>query len=261
MPPLTFVRILGIKVTLITQDELSCAIGRIVRRGDKELILNVNIHAINQALKHPFMKDLLNHAAIVFCDGYGVILGGKILGIDIPERITPADWLWNLSALCERDGHSFYFLGGREGIAAQAADKLKERHPNIRIVGVRNGYFSKKGPENEEVIREINAAHPDILLVGFGMPLQEQWLSANWAKIDAHAALPVGALFEFIAGTVRRAPRWMADNGLEWLFRYLLEPRRMFVRYIIGNPLFIARVVKERVVHGRSRKNTYRKNG
>ncbi len=261
MPPLAFVRILGIKVTLITQEELSRAIGRIIRRGGKELVLNVNIHAVNQALKNPFMKDLLNHAAIVFCDGYGVVLGGKILGIDIPERITPADWLWDLAAVCERERYSFYFLGGREGIAQRAADKLRERYPNVKIVGVRNGYFSKGGAENEEVIREINAAHPDILLVGFGMPMQERWLSENWMKIDAHVALPVGALFEFIAGTVRRAPRWMSDNGLEWLFRYLLEPRRMFVRYIIGNPLFIARVIKERVVHGRSRKNVYWENG
>jgi N-acetylglucosaminyldiphosphoundecaprenol N-acetyl-beta-D-mannosaminyltransferase len=252
---------LGIKVNLITHEELNHAIGQIIRRGEKELILNVNINAINQALTHPFMKDMLNRARIVFCDGYGVILGGKILGVDIPERFTPADWLWDLSAVCEREGYSFYFLGGREGIGAKAADKLRERYPGLRIVGVRNGYFPKEGPENEEVIREINAARPDILLVGFGMPLQEQWLSDNWEKIRAHVALPVGALFEFISGTVRRAPRWMADNGLEWLFRYLLEPRRMFVRYIIGNPLFIARVIKERIVHGRSRKSVYEENG
>ncbi len=253
--------ILGIKVTLVTEEGLNREIGRFVRGGKKELILNVNIHAINQALKHPFMKDLLNEAAIVFCDGYGVVLGAKILGVDIPQRITPADWLWNLSAVCEREGYSFYFLGGPEGIAAKAADKLRERYPGLRIVGVRDGYFSKQGPENEAVIRDINAVHPDILLVGFGMPLQEQWLADNWADIHAHTALPVGALFEFISGTVSRAPRWMSDNGLEWLYRYLLEPRRMFVRYIIGNPLFIGRVIKQRMVRGRSSVYVNRGNG
>ncbi len=105
------ISILGIKVNPITEDELNGEIARIIRAGRKELVLNVNVNAINQALKHPFMKELLNRAAIVFCDGYGVILGARILGADIPERITYADWMWSLSALCEREGFSFYLPG------------------------------------------------------------------------------------------------------------------------------------------------------
>jgi N-acetylglucosaminyldiphosphoundecaprenol N-acetyl-beta-D-mannosaminyltransferase len=245
------ISILGVKVNPITEDRLNREISRIIRTGRKELVLNVNINAINQALKHPFMRTLLNRAGIVFCDGYGVVLGARILGTLIPERITYADWMWSLSALCEKEGFSFYFLGAREGVAAHAAEKLREKYPSLKIAGIQNGYFAKTGPENDKAIDRVNKSRADILVLGLGMPMQEQWLSDNWERIDARIALTGGACFDFISGTVRRAPRWMADSGLEWLFRYLLEPRRMFVRYIIGNPLFIARVIRERVVRGR----------
>lgn len=245
MPP---INILGIKVDPLTTDKLNLEIGKIIRDGRKELVLNVNVNAINQALRHRWMGDLLNSAAIVFCDGYGVILGARILGYKILERITYADWMWDISSFSEREGFSFFFLGAKEGIAKSAADRLRERFPKLRIVGIKDGYFDKTGAENDKVIEEINDASPDILLVGFGMPAQELWLKENWHKIDAQIALTGGACFDFISGTIRRAPRWMSDNGLEWLFRLILEPRRMFVRYVIGNPLFLIRVIKERIL-------------
>ena len=127
--------------------------------------------------------------------------------------------MWSLSALCEREGFSFYFLGGREGIAQLAADRLRERYPSLKVVGIQNGYFAKTGPENDAVIEQINRSRPDILVLGLGMPLQERWLSENWERVDARIALSGGACFDFISGTVRRAPRWMTDNGLEWLYR------------------------------------------
>lgn len=250
---LTEISILGIKVNPITESELNREIARIITREQKELILNVNVNAINQALKHPFMKELLNRARIVFCDGYGVVMGARILGAVIPERITYADWMWSLSALCEREGFSFYFLGAREGIAARAAEKLRERYPSLKIAGIQNGYFAKTGRENDAVIDRINRSRPDILVLGLGMPAQEHWLSANWERVNAHIALTGGACFDFISGTVRRAPRWMADNGLEWVYRLLLEPRRMFVRYIIGNPLFLVRIIRQRMTGKGSR--------
>jgi N-acetylglucosaminyldiphosphoundecaprenol N-acetyl-beta-D-mannosaminyltransferase len=245
------IRILDIKVNPLTTDELNREIGEIIREGRKELVLNVNVNAINQALKHPFMKELLNDAAIVFCDGHGVIMGAKILGVDIPERITYADWMWDLSAYMEGEGFSFYFLGAEEGVARAAADKLTGRYPDLRVAGVRNGYFDKgRGAENDAVIDEINKVAPDVLVVGFGMPAQERWLMENWERIDARVALTGGACFDFISGSVRRAPRWMMTLWLEWFFRLLLQPRRMFYRYVIGNPLFIARVIRERLTRG-----------
>jgi N-acetylglucosaminyldiphosphoundecaprenol N-acetyl-beta-D-mannosaminyltransferase len=241
------IKILGIRVDPLTTDELNFEIGKIIREGRKELVLNVNVNAINQALRHPWMAELLNSAAIVFCDGYGVILGAKVLGYHIPERITYADWLWDISSFCESEGFSFFFLGAEEGIAKTAADRLRKKFPRLKIVGTKNGYFDKTGAENDEVIKEINNVSPDILIVGFGMPTQELWLKENWHRINAHVALTGGACFDFISEIMRRAPRWMSDYGMEWLFRLLLEPRRMFTRYVIGNPLFLLRIIKERL--------------
>ncbi|MBN1572467.1 MAG: WecB/TagA/CpsF family glycosyltransferase [Deltaproteobacteria bacterium] len=245
------IRILDIKVNPLTTGELNREIGAIIREGRKELVLNVNVNAINQALKHPFMKELLNSAEIVFCDGHGVMLGAKILGHDIPERITYADWMWDLSAYMEAEGFSFYFLGAEEGVARAAAERLVGRFPALKVVGTRNGYFDKEnGAENDAVIEGINRVSPDILVVGFGMPAQERWLKDNWERIDARVALTGGACFDFISGSVKRAPRWMMTLWLEWFFRLLLQPRRMFYRYVVGNPLFILRVILERLKRG-----------
>jgi N-acetylglucosaminyldiphosphoundecaprenol N-acetyl-beta-D-mannosaminyltransferase len=246
------VSILGIGVDAITEDQLNREIVRIVKQGEKELVLNVNVNAFNQALFHTVMTDLLGRAGIVYCDGYGVILGARLLGARIPARITCADWMWSLAAVCEREAISLFFLGAREGIAVEAARKLRAVYPALPIVGVRNGYFEKAGPENDVVIDEINRARPDILVLGLGVPAQEYWLAENWRRVDAHVALSGGACFDFVSGTVPRAPRWMADNGLEWLFRLALEPRRMFLRYAVGNPLFVLRVLRQRITKGKS---------
>ena len=245
------IRILDIKVNLLTTEVLNQKIGTIIRSNGKGLVLNVNVNAINQALKYPFMKDLLNSAVIVFCDGHGVMLGAKILGYKIPERITYADWMWDLSDYMQNEGFSYYFLGAEEGVAKKATEKLVERFPILKVVGVRNGYFDKEDKEeNDAIIDEINRVSPDVLVVGFGMPTQEKWLMKNWKRVDAKVALTGGACFDFISGTVRRAPRLMQAFWLEWFFRLLIQPKRMFYRYVIGNPLFIFRVLVERIKGG-----------
>ena len=100
--------------------------------------------------------------------------------------------------------------------------------------------------ENVALVEDINRVKPNLLFVGFGMPLQEFWLMDNWSQIQANVALPVGALFDYVAETIPRAPRWMTDNGLEWLGRLMVEPQRLWRRYIIGNPLFLLRILKQR---------------
>lgn len=241
--------ILGVGVDPLTVEELHAEIGRLVRGGERGRVLNVNAHCLNLCYEDPDLRGFLNGAEVVFCDGAGVMLAARILGGRIPERITYADWAWRLADLAAAEGYSLYFLGARPGVAQGAAKRLQQSYPNLTIVGARHGYFdhSAKSPENEAVVQEINAAAPDILLVGLGMPLQEYWLMENGPELDVGVALTGGAVFDYVSGTLRRGPRSLTDNGLEWLARLLVEPRRLWRRYLVGNPLFILRVLRQRL--------------
>ncbi len=240
---------MGIAIDPVTVHELLDQIADLIDRRERALVLNVNVHAYNLAAKQPWLVDFFNSAAINFCDGAGVILGARLHGLCIPERITYADWFWQLATMAEDRDYSLFFLGAKPGVAERAAAVLRDRHPRLRIVGIHDGYFdTTAGSEaNEKVLAAINAATPDILTLGLGMPRQERWLYENWHRFNARVGLTGGAVFDYVSGEVQRAPRWMTDNGLEWLGRMLVEPGRLWKRYIVGNPVFMARVLRERL--------------
>ena len=236
----------------ISVEELQAEIKRLVRSGEPGLVLNVNTHCLNLCHDDPALRGFLNSADVVFCDGAGVMFAARLLGRRIPERITYADWAWRLAAFAEAEGLSLFLLGARPGVAEEAARRLKARHPALPISGVHHGYFDHAAgsPENETVLREIQAARPDLLLVGLGMPLQEHWLMQNRHRIEAGVALTGGAVFDYVSGSLRRGPRLLTDNGFEWLARLLVEPRRLWRRYLFGNPIFLLRILGQRLGAG-----------
>jgi N-acetylglucosaminyldiphosphoundecaprenol N-acetyl-beta-D-mannosaminyltransferase len=242
------VMILGVPVDKLSVSELHRKILAYTSEKMHARVLHVNVYGLNLAYEEGWLREFLRSADTVFCDGAGVKLGAYILGDSLPQRITYADWMWQLSSFTQENHLSIFFLGGRPGVADKAAMKLRKRFPDLRIVGVHHGYFEKHpgSQENENVLQQINRTHPNILIVGFGMPLQEKWLMENWGRIDADVALTGGAVFDYISGDLQRAPKWMTDNGLEWLGRLLIEPRRLWKRYVVGNPLFLWRVLKQR---------------
>ena len=239
------VNVLGVGVDPLTVEELHAEIGRLVRERKRGLVLNANTHCLNLCYEDSELRDFLNGAEIVFCDGVGVMLAARILGRRIPARITYADWAWQLADFASTQGFSLYFLGARPGVARAAARRLKERYPDLEIAGVHHRYFDRS--QNEAVVEEINAAAPDILLVGLGMPLQEYWLMENGHRLDAGLALTGGAVFDYVSGRLRRGPRFLIGSGFEWLARLLVEPRRLWRRYLVGNPLFLLRVLRQRL--------------
>ena len=232
----------------LTVEELEAEVRRLARGVELAVVLNVNAHCLNLVYRDAALRAYLNRADVVFCDGFGVRLAARLLGWRIPARITYADWTWRLAALAAEEDLSLYFLGARPGVARRAADRLMVSYPGLTVSGAHHGFFDHQAgaPENEAVIREINAAAPDILIVGFGMPLQERWLMQNRRRLNAKVALTGGAAFDYVAGNLRRGPRLLTDNGFEWLARLLIEPRRLWRRYLIGNPLFLARVLRQR---------------
>ncbi len=230
-------------------EQLLQRIVELIEQRRHALVLNVNVHIYNLAASRPWLTDWLNKAEIVFCDGAGVMLGTRLLGKTIPERITYADWYWQLAALAEARGYTLFLLGAQPGVAQKAADRLLAAYPRLQIVGMRDGYFDATpfSAENEAVLASINSVSPDILTVGMGMPRQEAWLRDNWHRLDARVALTGGAVFDYISGDLTRAPRWMTDNALEWLGRLIIEPNRLWRRYLLGNPRFLLRVLKLRL--------------
>jgi len=242
------VSMLGVNINPLPVDKVIDYIAHTVIEGGKAIVAYVNVHAINLAQDIPWFRDFLNQADLTYCDGFGIKWGARILGYDIPQRFTPPDWFPALAERCVNDGLSLYFLGAHPGIADKAANKLKSTLPQVQIVGIHHGYFDKtpNNNANSTIIQDINRSKADILVVGFGMPLQERWIKENWEQIDTNVVLPVGALFDYLADDVPRAPNWMTGHGFEWLGRLIYEPGRLWQRYLIGNPRFMMNIIKER---------------
>lgn len=219
-----------------------------VRTDKRAKIMYVNIHVMNLAFKDRELRKALSHADMVYCDGEGVRFGARILGKALPQRMTGADWIWDLCAMCERRGYSIYLLGGIPGIAEKAGGVLSKRYPGLKMAGTHHGFFPKVGDENEKVISSINKKAPHVLLVGFGSPLQEIWIHQNFEKLQAAAVWAVGAVADFVSGEMPRGPRWMLDYGLEWLFRLSIEPKKMWKRYLFGNFVFFERIMRDRLL-------------
>jgi N-acetylglucosaminyldiphosphoundecaprenol N-acetyl-beta-D-mannosaminyltransferase len=240
--------LLGVHVNDYSKSDILQFIQKNIQANQRAIIAHVNVHALNIAYELAWFRKFLNSCALVFCDGFGVKWGARLLGFRLVHRTTYADWLWELGNFSAQAGFSLFLLGSHPGIAEQAAARLQARFPDLHIVGTHHGYFNKDphSKENKGVTNKINTAQPDILLVCFGMPLQENWLRENWTNIDATIALTGGAALDYISGELHRAPRWMTDHGLEWLGRMLIEPRRLWRRYLVGNPLFFWRVIKQR---------------
>jgi N-acetylglucosaminyldiphosphoundecaprenol N-acetyl-beta-D-mannosaminyltransferase len=246
--PTETVDLLGVRIHALRLDELLAYMGGVIAARRRAVISYANIHALNVAYRLPWFRAFLNDSDIVFCDGFGVKWGARLLGAHLPERFTHTDWLARLADLASRDGFSIFLLGARPGVAAEVARRWQQLYPALRIAGSHHGYFDKApgSAENQAVVDAINAARPNLLIVGFGMPTQERWLLENWDRLDANVALTAGAVFDYLAGAVPRAPAWMTDHGLEWLGRLVIEPRRLWRRYLVGNPLFLWRVLQQR---------------
>jgi len=240
------IELLGIKITPGTLEEICQEIGFLAGRKRKSFIIDANVHGINLAWQLPWLAEFYHRADMVYVDGAGVVLGAKFLGYHIPPRQTMADLVWPAVAHLAEKGRSLYLLGNPQGVAAQAAEKLQTAIPAARILGTHHGFFQKSGLENDAVIEEINRLRPDVLMVGLGMPMEQRWILENYVQVKARVFWTVGAAFQYWAGVIPRCPRWMAEHGWEWLFRLLLEPRRMAKRYLWGNAAFLFKVLRER---------------
>jgi N-acetylglucosaminyldiphosphoundecaprenol N-acetyl-beta-D-mannosaminyltransferase len=238
------VNLLGVSIDPLTATSLNERVEKILQNGSKCTAAYVHVHGINLAYDDRTLANFFNNAEITYCDGEGVRLGAKLLGHRIPERIALTDWIWDLLRICEKRGAGVYLLGSRREVVEEASQRIREKFPRLKLLGWHHGYFEKEGPASETIVEEINRLRPDVLFVGFGMPTQENWLRRYRDRLNVNLVLTAGSCFDYVSGRKRRCPRWMARHGLEWLYRLLQEPRRLFKRYVLGNPLFMIRILR-----------------
>jgi N-acetylglucosaminyldiphosphoundecaprenol N-acetyl-beta-D-mannosaminyltransferase len=219
--------------------------------GQPHRVTYVNAHVLNQSFSSPALRHALQASDLVYCDGYGVRLAARLIGRPVPYRMSGADWIWGVASLCQASGRSLYLLGSDPGASSDAAAALRRWYPRLKVLGTHHGYFEAGSPHSDRVLEHISEHRPDILLVGMGTPQQELWVDRHFDRIEAGVVWTVGALFDYLAGRTPRAPHWLSDNGLEWIFRLAVEPRRMWRRYLLGNPAFLYRVWQERRARAR----------
>jgi N-acetylglucosaminyldiphosphoundecaprenol N-acetyl-beta-D-mannosaminyltransferase len=243
-------QIAGLPVHPVRLAELNAWIAGALARPERATVFYANVHAVNLAQRDAAFRAAFAQADLVFCDGQGLRIGAALLGQPLPERFTPPDWVDSLAAVCAAQGAGIFLLGGRPGVAELAAARLRARHPGLRTAA-HHGFFLASPADEAAAIAALGGFGPGVLLVGLGMPLQERWVAARRDALDAPVVLTVGALFDYLAGTVRRGPRWLTDSGFEWLCRLWYEPRRLWRRYLLGNPAFFLRILRQRLAAGR----------
>lgn len=204
----------------------------------------VNVDCVNLSHRDAAYRNALVNSDLRLADGIGLRIAGRILRSEIRQNVNGTDLFPRLLARIAGSGQSVFLLGGRPGVADDVAAWARANYPGARIAGTAHGYFAPH--EESGLIERINQSGAGILLVAFGAPRQEKWIERNAGRLRAHAALGVGGLFDFYAGRIPRAPQWLRELGLEWTFRLYQEPGRMWRRYLVGNVVFLSKVMTER---------------
>lgn len=186
-------------------------------------------------------REILQDADLVIPDGSSLLWAAKVLKKPIKTRVTGIDLMQLLLEEAEKCGWSVYFLGAKHEVIKEAVSLTRKRHPSLKIVGYHHGYFD----DDNLILKDIKNLEPDILFAGMGAPKQEVWLTKNRDRLNCRVAIGVGGSFDVLSGNVKRAPMWMQNRGLEWLYRYLKEPSR--IKRSILLPRFISLVLKEKI--------------
>lgn len=238
------VQIFGIGVDSVDQKRLLQRVLEWAKQSEQKSISYVNAHCLNLAMEGEEYRQILNQMDLVYSDGIGVVWAGRFLHRKKLFKVTGRTWIDEFCRLCQNDGISVYLLGSKPGVAREAQKRLLQRFPKLKLIGACDGYFHEKN--EAELLTELTEEKPDILMVGMGVPQQEEWILNHREQIESRVCWAVGALLDYVAGVEPPVPSWMDHLALEWLWRMVIDPRDKWRRYIIGNPKFIFRVIIEK---------------
>lgn len=224
--------ILGVPFDNVTTEQTMDAISQMIASQKPHYVATANVDFTALAMHDEELRRILLEAHMVVCDGMPLVWASRWLGNPLPERVAGSDLVPKLLALAETKGWSVYFLGGQKEVAWRAVQNVRAKHPNLKIAGMMSPEFKPLHEmDHEGICATIREAKPDLLFVSFGCPKQEKWIAMNYQRAGAPVTIGVGATIDFLAGHMKRAPRWMQVSGLEWAYRLAQEPKRLLKRY------------------------------
>ena len=230
-------KLLNTYVNNVTMEETLNEISRLVDEKKKSYVVAINVDVVMKIENDDYLKKITDEADLTLVDGKPLIWIAKWHKHPVKAKISGSDMVPELCRVAQNKGYSIFIIGGKEGIADQAKKNLERDLPGIKIVGTYAPPlgFEKDNDELNRINSMISEVHPDIVIACFGCPKQEKWIYENYQSYDAYVSVCAGATVDFLAGNVNRAPRWMSKIGLEWFYRFLQEPRRLFKRYFIDD--------------------------
>lgn len=238
--------LLNTYINNVTMPETIAAIEQMIEADKKSYVVAINVDVVMKIEEDSYLKKVVDNADMVLVDGKPLVWISKLHGKPLKAKISGSDLVPFLCEVAAEKGYKIFIIGGKDGIAEQAKEKLENRLPKIKIVGTYAPPFGfeKNESELDKINQMISEAHPDLLIACFGCPKQEKWIYENIEKYNAKVSVCAGATVDFLAGNVKRAPRWMSDHGLEWFYRFTQEPKRMFKRYFVDDTKIVKLIFK-----------------
>lgn len=248
--------LLNTYINNVTMPETIAAIEQMIEADKKSYVVAINVDVVMKIEEDSYLKKVVDNADMVLVDGKPLVWISKLHGKPLKAKISGSDLVPLLCEVAAEKGYKIFIIGGKDGIAEQAKEKLENRLPKIKIVGTYAPPFGfeKNESELDKINQMISEAHPDLLIACFGCPKQEKWIYENIEKYNAKVSVCAGATVDFLAGNVKRAPRWMSDHGLEWFYRFTQEPKRMFKRYFVDDTKIVKLIFK----YAKKEKNEWR---
>lgn len=241
-------KFMNTEVDNLTMDEALDAIDALIKKNNNSYVVTPNVDHIVQLETNRELQDVYANAALILTDGKPLLWIAKWYGTPIKEKLSGSDLFPLLCERAAKRGYKMFFLGAAEGVAAKAAENLAKRYQGLQVVGTYSPPFGfeKNQEEMEKIISMVKEAKPDILIVGLGCPKQEKFMYHHCKELEVPISFGLGASFDFEAGNIKRAPRWMANHGLEWLFRITQDPKRMARRYLVNDRKILGLAIKYR---------------
>ena len=238
-------RFFGSEVDLLTMDETILSVEQIIERAVPTQHVVINVSKLMMMQRDPKLMEIINSCPVINADGQGIVWGARWMGIPVPERVAGIDLFIKLIERAAQKGYRLYFFGAEQVVVERVVEIFKGQYPSLQVAGWRNGYY--KPEEEDEIVEQIRESRADILFVAMSSPMKEFFLKRNLSVMNVPFVMGVGGSFDVVAGKTKRAPLWMQKAGMEWLYRLLCEPSRMFKRYISSNFSFLWLLIKAKL--------------